>query len=233
MHLQFSRCMGNTASSMPSPVIVSATAKHTATVIFMHGLGDTGLGWSPILEAIRQPHIKYICPTAPTIPVTLNGGMPMPAWFDLFSLNPNGAEDEAGIKSATECIHRLIHEEEKLGIPSHRIVLGGFSMGGALALYSGFKLSKPLAGMLGLSCWLPLYKEFPAGAAGNQDTSVLLCHGDSDDLVPLKWGALTCELLKSFVKSVDMKQYRGMGHSSCEEEMKDISTFLQSRLPPV
>nr|ABI52780.1 lysophospholipase [Argas monolakensis] len=199
----------------------------------MHGLGDTGLGWSPILEAIRLPHVKYICPTAPTIPVTLNGGMPMPAWFDLFSLNPNGPEDESGIKSATEAIHKLVIEEEKLGIPANRIVLGGFSMGGALALYSGLKFSRPLAGILGLSCWLPLFKEFPGTAAANQETPILLCHGDADDLVPLRWGSLTSEFLKSFVKSVDMKQYRGMGHSSCDEEMRDIATFLESRLPPV
>uniref|UniRef100_A0A1E1X8S0 palmitoyl-protein hydrolase n=1 Tax=Amblyomma aureolatum TaxID=187763 RepID=A0A1E1X8S0_9ACAR len=223
---------GNTASAMQSPVIVAATAKHTATVIFLHGLGDTGLGWSSVFEAIRQPHVKYICPTAPVIPVTLNGGMRMTAWFNLCSLDPNGREDESGIKSAAEGIHRLIADEEKAGISSDRIVLGGFSMGGALALYSGLRSPKPLAGILGLSCWLPLFKQFPMAAVGNHETPILLCHGDCDDLVPLHWGQLTSELLKKFAKDVTFRQYKGMGHSSCEEETKDIATYLHSRLPP-
>lgn len=85
----------------------------------------------------------------------------MPAWFDLLSLDPNGMEDENGIKTAAEGIHRLIAEEEKAGIPTERILIGGFSMGGALALYSGLRYPKTLGGILGLSCWLPLFKHFP------------------------------------------------------------------------
>lgn len=157
----------------------------------------------------------------------------MTAWFDLYSLHQDGMEDENGIKSATEEIHKLIADEEKEGIPTDRIVLGGFSMGGALALYSSLRTPKNLAGVLGLSCWLPLFKQFPNAALGNRDTPVLMCHGDCDDLVPLRWGMLTCELLKTFIKEVQLKQYKGMGHSSCEEEMKDISSFLESRLPPL
>uniref|UniRef100_A0A1S4LL44 palmitoyl-protein hydrolase n=1 Tax=Ixodes scapularis TaxID=6945 RepID=A0A1S4LL44_IXOSC len=224
-------CMGgNSVSTMPSPVVISATAKHTATVIFMHGLGDTGCGWSSMFEAIRMPHVKYVCPTAPTIPVTLNGGMRMPAWFDLLSLDPNGMEDENGIKTAAEGIHRLIAEEEKAGIPTERILIGGFSMGGALALYSGLRYPKTLGGILGLSCWLPLFKHFPSAAIGNKDTPVLLCHGESDDLVPLRWGSLTSNLLKTFVKDVQFKQYRGLGHSSCDE-VHSFIFFLSPSLP--
>ncbi|KAG8254580.1 acyl-protein thioesterase [Homalodisca vitripennis] len=111
----------------PTPVVIAATAKQTATLIFLHGLGDTGHGWATAITEIRQPYMKVICPTAPTMPVTLNNGYPMPSWFDLKSLEASGPEDEVGIKKAAESIHAMIEAEEKDGIPSHRIVLGGFS----------------------------------------------------------------------------------------------------------
>lgn len=99
---------------------------------------------------------------SPTMAVTLNSGFRMPAWFDLKTLEVNGPEDEAGIKKAAESVHAMIELEEKNGIPANRIVIGGFSQGGALALYSALTFSKPLAGVMALSCWLPLHKSFPA-----------------------------------------------------------------------
>ncbi|XP_063615538.1 acyl-protein thioesterase 1-like [Penaeus indicus] len=153
--------MGGNASKMAAPVVVNATAKHTATVIFLHGLGDTGHGWASAMAAIGSPHIKFICPTAPVMPVTLNNGFRMPSWFDLKSLDVDGPEDSDGIKKARDGIHQLIEEEVKAGIPHERIMLGGFSQGGALALYSTFTHSRTLAGVIGLSCWLPLREEFP------------------------------------------------------------------------
>lgn len=98
----------------------------------------------------------------PTMPVTLNNGFKMPSWFDLKSLEARGPEDEAGIKKASESIQSMIDAEEREGIPANRIVLGGFSQGGALALYTALTYKKPLAGVIGLSCWLPLHKSFPA-----------------------------------------------------------------------
>lgn len=224
---------GNSSSRMASPVVVSATSKHTASVIFLHGLGDTGHGWAAALQGIRLPHIKYICPTAPTMPVTLNAGFRMPSWFDLKTLDANGPEDEEGIKRASETVFQLISEEEKAGIPANRIMLGGFSQGGALAIYSALRFTKTLAGIIACSCWLPLYKQFPDAAVGNRDIPMLQCHGDLDPVVPYKWGAMTSELLKTFMSSLEFKTYKGMMHSSCEEEMWDVKEFIERCLPPL
>uniref|UniRef100_A0A1B6GVW1 palmitoyl-protein hydrolase n=1 Tax=Cuerna arida TaxID=1464854 RepID=A0A1B6GVW1_9HEMI len=215
-----------------TPVVIAATAKQTATLIFLHGLGDTGHGWASAITEIRQPYMKVICPTAPTMPVTLNNGFRMPSWFDLKSLEASGPEDEAGIKKAAESIHAMIEAEEKDGIPSHRIVLGGFSQGGALALYSALTFPKKLAGVMALSCWLPLHKSFPAALnAANKETPIFQCHGDCDPIVPYKWGQLTASILKTLVKSTEFRSYRGMMHSSSEEELQDLKSFVEKILP--
>lgn len=214
-----------------SPVVISATSKHTASVIFLHGLGDTGHGWAAALQMLKLPHVKYICPTAPIMPVTLNAGYKMPSWFDLKTLDSDGPEDEEGIKRASESVFQMIAEEEEKGIPSNRIVLGGFSQGGALAIYTALRCNKPLAGVVALSCWLPLYKQFPYAAEGNIDIPLLQCHGDLDTVVPYKWGRMTHELLKTFMLGAELKCYKGLCHTSCEEEMKDVNNFLEKILP--
>lgn len=225
--------MGGSTSNMSAPVVIASSAQQTATVIFMHGLGDTGHGWASALSSIRSSYIKYICPTAPIMPVTLNGGCRMPSWFDLYSLDISAPEDAEGIKRAANSIHQLIDQEEKNGIQSNRIILGGFSQGGALALYSALRYPKPLAGIMVLSSWVPLHKDFPDAAIGNRDTPVIQCHGDSDPLVPPQLGQLASEMMKKFMKNVDFKLYSGMAHSSCDEEMTDIKTFIDQHLPPI
>jgi lysophospholipase-2 len=157
----------------------------------------------------------------------------MPSWFDLHGLDAAGPEDEEGIVKATETVYSLIDQEEKNGISSNRIVIGGFSQGGALSLYSALRLQKPLAGVIALSSWLPLSKKFPEAAVGNKETPFLQCHGDCDPLVAFKWGIGTAEMLRRLVKSVEFKTYGGLGHSSCEEEMEDVKDFINKQLPPV
>uniref|UniRef100_A0A8C0L6S0 palmitoyl-protein hydrolase n=1 Tax=Canis lupus dingo TaxID=286419 RepID=A0A8C0L6S0_CANLU len=154
---------GNTMSVplLTDAATVSGAERETAAVIFLHGLGDTGHSWADALSTIRLPHVKYICPHAPRIPVTLNMKMVMPSWFDLMGLSPDAPEDEAGIKKAAENIKALIEHEMKNGIPANRIVLGGFSQGGALSLYTALTCPHPLAGIVALSCWLPLHRAFP------------------------------------------------------------------------
>jgi len=224
-------CLSTTRNDMNAPVVIPATSKHTATVIFMHGLGDTGHGWAPVFQSIRSPHIKYICPTAPTIPVTLNMGMQMPSWFDIKGLNINADEDEQGIKKAAAAVHSWLEDEIKSGIPSERILLGGFSQGGGLALYSTLTFDKALAGVIGLSCWMPLHKQVPGNHEVNRNIPILQCHGDADPLVIVQVGQLTAKMLQTFNTKHSLKIYPGMGHSSCDQEIKDIKAFIEQHLP--
>ncbi|XP_053214726.1 acyl-protein thioesterase 1-like isoform X2 [Panonychus citri] len=223
------------ASGSKPVVIDSRDGKHTATIIFLHGLGDTGHGWADSLSAIQPSYCKLICPTAPVQPVTLNAGMIMPSWFDLMTLTHDGPEDGEGILKASASIMKIIEEEQsKHNIPSNRILLGGFSQGGALSLHTGLRYSQPLAGILALSCWLPLHKEYPnAFVQGNKEVPILQCHGDSDPLVPKMWGNITADILKEMLKTTEFKVYRNMGHTSCNEEMRDAAEFIKKCLPPV
>nr|KAF6405228.1 lysophospholipase 1 [Rousettus aegyptiacus] len=211
---------GNNMSA-PLPAIVPAARKATAAVIFLHGLGDTGHGWAEAFADIRSSHIKYICPHA----------------FDIFGLSSESHEDEPGIKQAAENVKTLIEQEVKNGIPSNRIILGGFSQGGALSLYTALTTQQKLAGVAALSCWLPLRDSFPQGPISgvNRDISILQCHGDCDPLVPLMFGSLTVEKLKTLVNpaNVTFKTYEGMMHSSCQQEMMDVKQFIDKLLPPV
>lgn len=218
------------------PAIVPAARKATAAVIFLHGLGDTGHGWAEAMAGIRTSYVKYICPHAPVMPVTLNMKMLMPSWFDIIGLGPDAEEDETGIKKAAESINTLIDEEIKNGIPSHRIILGGFSQGGALSLYTALKTHQKLAGVVALSCWLPLRNSLSKSVIGtNKEIPVLQCHGDADPLVPSIFGCVTVEKLKSMLNptSITFKIYPGMAHSACPEEMMDIKQFIEKQLPPV
>ncbi|CAJ1082487.1 acyl-protein thioesterase 1 [Xyrichtys novacula] len=227
---------GNNMSA-PLPAIVPAARKATAAVIFLHGLGDTGHGWAEAFAGIRIPHVKYICPHAPTMPVSLNMRMSMPSWFDIYGLNPDAEEDESGIKRASENIKALIDQEVKNGIPSHRIILGGFSQGGALSLYTALTTQQKLAGVVALSCWLPLRNSFPQASANsaNKDMHLLQCHGDSDPLVPFVFGSQTAEKMKTLINpaNISFKSYRGLPHSACPEEMVDVKRFIEKQLPPI
>ncbi|KAF5276458.1 hypothetical protein FQA39_LY06527 [Lamprigera yunnana] len=216
---------------MAAPVVIAAGVKHTSTLIFLHGLGDTGHGWASAIGGLRPPHVKVICPTAPTMPVTLNAGFRMPSWFDLKALDTSSAEDEEGIHQATQTVHSLIATEVKNGIPPNRILIGGFSQGGALALYSALTYPERLAGVVSLSCWLPLRKHFPGVQKCPDDLPVLQCHGDCDPVVPYKWGQMTASVLKNLLRGTEFKSYRGLMHTSSEEELQDVKDFIYRHLP--
>ncbi|XP_076828801.1 acyl-protein thioesterase 1 isoform X2 [Brachyhypopomus gauderio] len=188
------------------------------------------------MAGIRTPHVKYICPHAPVMPVTLNMNMAMPSWFDIIGLSPDAEEDETGIKKAAENIKALIDQEVKNGIPSHRILLGGFSQGGALSLYTALTTHQKLAGVVALSCWLPLRNTLSKSVLGsNKELPVLQCHGEADPLVPLIFGCLTVEKLKTMLNpnSVTFTTYPRVTHSACPEEMMDIKQFIEKQLPPI
>lgn len=133
-----------------------------------------------------------------------------------------GPEDEAGIKSATENIQSLIQLEISAGIPAERIIVGGFSQGGALALHSGLTFPNPIGGIIALSCWLPLHKSFPDAKKTSDTVPIFQCHGEIDPVVPYKFGQLSHYSLKSFMKNAQFSSYPGLSHSSSEQEMDDI-----------
>lgn len=218
------------AARLPA-AIISPTAKHTATVIFLHGLGDTGHGWCDEFKSYALPHVKYIFPHAPANPVTLNGGMRMPSWFDIRGLTPDAAEDDVGINRARDQLLSFIDDEEKSSIPSSRIVVGGFSQGGAVALFTAMTSARKLGGVLAFSTWMPLNKTVMSAAAeANKTTPVLQCHGTADPLVPLRWGQMTELLLQSFNPAHKLMKLPGVGHSGCEEEMDAMKEFLNKTL---
>ncbi|XP_072307123.1 acyl-protein thioesterase 1 [Eucyclogobius newberryi] len=228
---------GNNMSAPLSAAIVPAARKATAAVIFLHGLGDSGHGWADALEGLRMPHVKYICPHAPPMPVTLNMRMVMPSWFDIYGLNFTSSEDEVGIKRSSENIKALIEQEVKNGIPSHRILLGGFSQGGALSLYTALTTHHKLAGVVALSCWLPLHDSFPQASANsvNKDMHVMQCHGNADPLVNYAFGKMTSEKMKTLINPANysFNTYQDLAHSSCPKEMADIKLFIEKTLPPI
>ncbi|KAM9384017.1 LOW QUALITY PROTEIN: acyl-protein thioesterase 2 [Pholidichthys leucotaenia] len=215
-------------------VTVPGTEKETAAVIFLHGLGESGHGWAESLSEIKLPHIKLICPHAPRIPVTLNGRSVMPAWFDLMGLTPDSQEDETGIKKAAESIKAIIEHEVKNGIPPNRIILGGFSQGGALSLYTALTCQHKLAGVVALSCWLPLHTNFISVSECNKELPILQCHGELDFMIPMKYGCMTACKLKSLgIPHITFKSYAGVQHSSCPQEMQEVKDFIKKHLPRI
>ncbi|KAI1176446.1 phospholipase/Carboxylesterase [Nemania sp. FL0916] len=226
------------------PLFFSASAKHTATVIFLHGLGDTGFGWAPAVEGwirgSKLDQVKWVLPNAPSVRITAAGGMPMPGWFDIAALNGGiddirANQDEPGLLRTRDYVHSLIQSEIDAGIPANRIVVGGFSQGGASALLSGLTAKVKLGGVVGLSCWLPLDSKFASLVQEsdlNHETPIFMAHGSADHVVPTGFGQLSFEVLKKQNFSVTMKMYPGMAHSACAEELAEVEAFLQSRLPP-
>jgi len=223
--------LGKTFSVLPA-----RGAAHTATVIFLHGLGDTGMGWSLGMEEIQRKDVKYLCPTAPTQAVTLNFGFQMPSWFDIYGLEDDSPVDMHGLKTASEAIRGLIDDEVSKGIKEDRIVLGGFSQGGALALFTYLTMARclpPLAGIAAFSTWLPQVEGHEKLVTNTTQTPILQCHGTVDEIVPLSRGKQTHKLLQTINSDVTFKEYPYMGHHSSIEEMEDLRAFLDKVIPPL
>ncbi|KAL4459022.1 hypothetical protein ABPG75_013887 [Micractinium tetrahymenae] len=217
-----------------------ALGRHTGSVILLHGLGDTGNGWAPVGPQLELPHIKFIYPTAPTRPITVNMGMRMPGWFDITHLDQSGLQDmmkgkpfdPQGVAESVDYVRGLIAEEIAAGIPLNRIVVGGFSQGGHIAYKTVLTHPQPLAGCVALSTWLePSIKEVPAA---NLAVPFFCGHGSVDNLIPPVIATTTQEVLEGMgVKNVEFHMYTGMGHSSCPQELRDLRAWLLRVLPDV
>lgn len=213
------------------PVVVAAKGTQSATVIWLHGLGDSGNGWAPIAHELNMPHVKWVFPNAGARPVTINGGMSMPAWADIIGLSLEAQEDEEGTMATRNLIHNLIAEEVKAGVASNRIVIGGFSQGAAMACVAALTHEQPLAGCFLLSGFLTLRNKVPSLlTAGGKATPFFQAHGTQDAVVPFMFGQVSSQLISSFGVKVDFKNYP-MGHASCAQELADLKEFLGRALP--
>lgn len=206
------------------------TTKINASVIWLHGLGADGYDFEPIVEKLDVPNVRYILPHAPEMPVTRNSGYIMPAWYDLYGLTGNSQEDENGIRTTQQYINSLIENEINRGIASERIVIAGFSQGGAIALHTGLRYSKKLAGILALSTYLPLKTKLTTEAhLVNAGIPIFMAHGIFDDIISLDMCKLSLNTLQNNHFSVDWHEYN-MAHSVCVEEINDIRAFLKQVL---
>jgi phospholipase/carboxylesterase len=201
-----------------------------ATIIWMHGLGADGHDFEPIVPELArrgERPLRFVFPHAPVRPVTLNNGYRMRAWYDIISIQRGAAQDEAGIRASHAIVEALIRRENERGIPSSKIVLAGFSQGGAMALYSGTRYPEKLAGIMGLSCYMLLESRLAAErSAANQATSIFLGHGTQDPVVSLLLGEGTRRMLETQGYPVEWHAYP-MQHSVCPEEVADIAAWLQ------
>ncbi|QSL64117.1 hypothetical protein MERGE_000272 [Pneumocystis wakefieldiae] len=212
--------------------IIPSRAKHTATVIFAHGLGDCGESWKFLGEKLGScglfSGIKWIFPNAPSRPVTLNFGMKMPSWYDVRSLDETEDDDEENmVKSAAE-IQRWVQEEMGMGICSERIVVGGFSQGCVIGLLSGLTFEKKLGGIVGFSGYLPLRKKIHRMVKEcNSKTPIFMGHGKNDPIVRFEYGRESARILREQLRlNVSWNAYDGLQHSVNEQELKDFSVWL-------
>ena len=222
-------------------IIINATQKHSASVILSHGLGDTADGWADAAMELskRLPHIRWILPTAPSNPVAMNGGMRMPSWYNIASLSTSRSHQQCeGIEESTATLISLVEKEKASGIDYSRIVLAGFSQGGAMSLWAGLQFasshSSRLGGVVCMSGYLPKDHAFVISEHG-KNTPVLHCHGSSDPLVLPSFAEESHQhiLQAGHSAGYDLKMYRGLAHSANMQELVDIATWIASIVPPV
>ena len=218
---------------MPDPIVVEPTVKHDASVIWMHGLGASAHDFADMPRIISRPGTRWVFPNAPVRPVTLNNGWRMPSWFDIRHLagqsdDERECPDEA--QESAEIIMSLIEDEHARGIPYNRIVLVGFSQGGAMSLYTGCRFSQRIAGMVCMSGYL-IFPEvhMDVSHSSNRDTPILVCHGTRDDMVPFTAGQKTVDFLRENGWEVDFEHYP-MFHEVCMSEIEKVGKFFSEIL---
>jgi len=203
---------------------------NNASIIWLHGLGADGYDFAPIVQQLNLAGVRFVLPHAPDVAVTRNNGYIMPAWYDVYGLTPISREDEAGIKVSQSYINSLIQNELDHGVPSERILLAGFSQGGAIALYTALRYPQRLAGVLALSTYMPLKQSLAVEAhVANAKLPIFMAHGVLDEVISLETAMLSRELLQDQEYSVSWHEY-DMAHNVIPAEINDIRNFLQQIL---
>jgi phospholipase/carboxylesterase len=223
-----------TATLLPA-VVVDTGPNPDASVIWLHGLGDTGHGWSAAVPELALPKtlaVRFLFPHAPSMPVTINQGYVMPAWYDLRAADVNARADVAGVRASRERIEALIAAEKARGVKAKRIVLAGFSQGGVIALYAGLRHAERLAGIVGLSTYVvdpgALAKE---ASPANRDVPVFMAHGTEDPVIRYAWAEASRDVLVANGWTVEWHAYR-MEHSATQDELRKAGAFLARVLGP-
>ena len=204
-----------------------------ATVIWLHGLGDSGNGFAPIVPELRLPDelgIRFVFPHAPMRPITINNGMTMRAWYDITSLDFNQRADSQGVNESSIFVKALIEQEMAKGVPANKIVLAGFSQGGVIALNLGTRLEHSLAGIMSMSSYMSEPEKLSSEAHdANKQTPIFVAHGTHDDVVPVFMGNAAFKVLESNGYQATWHEY-AMQHNVCNQQLNDISAWLQDKL---
>jgi phospholipase/carboxylesterase len=213
------------------PAIELETAQPaTASVIWLHGLGADGHDFEAIVPELDLPDslgVRFVFPHAPMQPVTINGGAIMRAWYDVCGLDGQRREDGDGVRASQARIEELIAREKARGIPAERLVLAGFSQGGAIALQTGLRHAERLAGIMALSTYLPLASTLAAEAsAPNRATPIFMAHGQYDGLIPIDRAVVSRRQLEAAGYAIQWHAYP-MEHAVCADEIADVSAWLQ------
>jgi phospholipase/carboxylesterase len=202
----------------------------TASVIWLHGLGASGDDFVPIvreLDLAGMQDIRFVFPHAPTMPVTINNGYVMRAWYDIIGADLSRREDEKGLRASQSMVEQLIAQEKARGIPAERIVLSGFSQGCAMTIQTGLRHPEKLAGLLCLSGYVPLHTTIAGERhASNQATPIFMAHGRGDQVIPIIRAEQSRDLLRSLGYEVEWHEYM-MPHSVCQEEVDDIGAWFR------
>jgi phospholipase/carboxylesterase len=219
---------------MLETVEIETAPNPNAAVIWLHGLGADGHDFEPVVPEIvsrRERAWRFVFPHAPVRPVTINGGMSMRAWYDILGFDRSAAEDTQGFLATDALVRELIVREGKRGIPAGRVVLAGFSQGGAVTLYTGLRYPERLAGLMALSCYLPLGARLEKErSASNDGVPIFLAHGVDDPVLPIGMGVHARDTLNGLGYAVEWHQYR-MAHAVCQPEIADIRQYLMRALP--
>ena len=214
-------------------VVLEPAATADAAVIWLHGLGADGYDFVPIVDELRLPPtlaVRFIFPHARPRPVTINNGFVMRAWYDITGLGPDRKEDDAGIRESAGVVNGYIEQQNARGVATERIVIAGFSQGGAIALQASLRYPERLGGVMALSTYLPLRESVAAEASrANKDLPILMCHGLRDPMIAAAIGKASRDQLVSLGYTVEWQSYP-MEHQVCMEEVHDISRWLQARL---
>ncbi len=214
-------------------VEISTGAEPTAAVVWLHGLGADGHDFEPLVPELQwpgAPAIRYVFPHAPVRPVTINGGMAMRAWYDIVSLVGDRDSDRQGIENSVDQAAALVRRERERGIPAERIVLAGFSQGGAIALQAALRFPEKLAGLIALSTYLLLDQRLEAERSeANRDLPVFVGHGTVDPMVPIQLGEQVAGRLQALGHPVEWHRYP-MPHAVCPEEVAHLLDWLRLHL---